>query len=51
MNNNNSTQPTKNTQPVQPKRKPNEQVGFHFSSSLKITDPETGQVLLKIRAD
>lgn len=32
-------------------RKPNEQVGFHFSSSLKITDPNTGEVLIKIRAD
>jgi hypothetical protein len=49
MNQNNSQQPT--PQPVQPTKKPNEQVGFHFSSSLKITDPETGKVLLKMRAD
>lgn len=32
-------------------KKPNEQAGFHFSSSLKITDPNTKQVILQIRAD
>jgi len=37
-------------QPAQ-ERKPNEQAGFHFSSSLKITDPNTGQVLVQMRAD
>lgn len=34
-----------------PTKKPNEQVGFHFSSSMKITDPNTGKVLLQIRCD
>jgi hypothetical protein len=38
-------------QPVQNERKPNEQAGFHFSSALKITDPETGQVFVQMRAD
>ena len=32
-------------------KKPNEQVGFHFSSSMKITDPNTGTVLLQMRCD
>lgn len=32
-------------------KKPNEQAGFHFSSSLKITDPNTKQVILQMRAD
>ena len=41
----------KQPQPMQPERKPNEQAGFYFSSSLKITDPNTGQVLVQMRAD
>jgi hypothetical protein len=36
---------------TQPTKKPNEQVGFHFSSSMKITDPNTGKVLLQMRCD
>jgi hypothetical protein len=32
-------------------KKPNENAGFYFSSSLKITDPETKQVLLQMRCD
>jgi hypothetical protein len=32
-------------------RKPNENAGFYFSSSIKITDPETGQVLVQMRCD
>jgi hypothetical protein len=31
--------------------KPNEQAGFHFSSSIKITDPNSGEVLVQMRAD
>ena len=31
--------------------KPNENTGIHVSSSLRITDPETGQVLLQMRCD
>lgn len=30
---------------------PNEKYGFHFSSSLKITDKETGKVLVQMRCD
>jgi hypothetical protein len=32
-------------------RKPNENAGFYFSSSIKITDPETGRVLVQMRCD
>jgi hypothetical protein len=31
--------------------KTDEKVGFYFSSSIKITDPETKEVLLQIRGD
>lgn len=29
----------------------NEQTGFFYSSSLKISDPKTGQVLVNMRCD
>ena len=32
-------------------RKPNDTAGFHFSSSIKITNPDSGEVLLHARAD
>jgi hypothetical protein len=32
-------------------KKPNEKAGFSFSSSIKITDPVTGKVLVQKRAD
>lgn len=32
-------------------KKPNENAGFYFSSSIKITDPESGQVLVQMRCD
>jgi len=32
-------------------RKPNENAGFHFSSSVKIFDPNTQQVILHKRGD
>jgi len=32
-------------------RRPNEQTGFYFSGSLKITDPESGEVIVQMRAD
>ena len=32
-------------------KRPDEQVGFHFSSSIKITDPDTGEVLVQMRCD
>lgn len=41
------------TQQVQKpaEKKPNEQSGFYFSSFLKITDPETNEVLVEQRGD
>ena len=41
----------KSTQEPNNGKKPNEQFGFYFSSSIKITDPKTGQVLLQKRCD
>jgi hypothetical protein len=32
-------------------KKPNEHSGFYFSSFLKITDPETNEVLVEQRGD
>ena len=32
-------------------KKPNENAGFHFSSSIKIFDPNTQQVILHKRGD
>lgn len=29
----------------------NEKVGFHYSSSLKITDKKSGEILLHMRCD
>lgn len=29
----------------------NEKVGFYYSSSLKISDPKTGEVLVQMRCD
>lgn len=34
-----------------PEKKPNEMGGFYFSSSVKIFDPETNQILLQKRGD
>lgn len=48
---NKGTNNTKTDKPVQQERKPNESVGFHFSSSIKISDPNTGKVLVQKRAD
>ena len=32
-------------------KKPKENAGFYFSSSLKITDPNTKEVLVQMRGD
>jgi len=32
-------------------KKPNEHGGFYFSSSVRITDPNTKEVLVQIRGD
>lgn len=34
-----------------PEKKPNESGGFYFSSFLKITDPNTNEVLVQKRGD
>lgn len=46
-----NTTPNKNIPQPKVEKKPNENVGFSFSSSVKIIDPETGQVLVQQRAD
>jgi hypothetical protein len=55
MNTNNaskiSDEHSSNKRQSSPTKKPNEQVGFHFSSSMKITDPNTGKVILHMRCD
>lgn len=38
-------------QAAQSEGKPNESSGFHFQSSIKIIDPNTGEVLVQKRAD
>jgi hypothetical protein len=39
------------TQQKQAERRPNEQAGFYFSGFVKITDLDTGKVLLHTRTD
>lgn len=41
------TEPNK----LQPESKPNEHGGFYFSSHLRITDPNTKEVLVQQRGD
>lgn len=45
----NKQKPIDNTKEVGPK--PDEHGGFYFSSFLKITDPETKEVLVQTRGD
>jgi len=49
MNKNTEDQPKK--EPEATKAKPNEHVGFYFSSGIKITDPNTKEVLVQMRGD
>jgi len=51
INNNMNTQ--QNQKPAEDKteKRPNELGGFYFSSHLKIHDPNTKEVLVKIRGD
>ena len=37
--------------PAQPEKKPNETGGFYFSSSIKIFDPETQEIIVQTRGD
>jgi hypothetical protein len=36
---------------IEPSRKPNEVGGFYFSSSIKIFDPDTKEVMVQQRGD
>lgn len=40
-----------NQPPQAETKKPNETLSFHLSAGLKITDPETGEVLVQMRAE
>ena len=51
MNERTNNTTAENKKSVPQERKPNESAGFHFSSSIKISDPNTGQVLVQKRAD
>lgn len=35
--------------PAETGNKPQEKYGLHFSSSIKITDPDTGKVIVQMR--
>jgi len=48
---NKSTEKTNNNSPTLPEKKPNETGGFYFSSSIKIFDPETKEILVQKRGD
>ena len=39
------------TEKTEKSTKPNESSGIYFSSSLKITDPDTDEVLVQMRGD
>ena len=41
----------KKNKPNSNEKKPNEHGGFYFSSSIKITDPNTKEVLVQKRGD
>jgi hypothetical protein len=45
------TEKEQSTEAIVQEKKPNENVGFFFSSSIKITDPNTSEVLVQMRAD
>lgn len=49
MNENSDKKPQQEQKPAV--RTPDEQSGFYFSSFLKITDPETNEVLVEQRGD
>ncbi len=48
---NEKTEENKNQQSDTPEKKPNEHGGFYFSSGIKITDPNTKEVLVQMRGD
>ena len=40
-----------NLEEKEPEKKPNEVGGFYFSSTIKIFDPETNEILVQKRGD
>ena len=48
---NEKVEENKQQQPEKPGPKPNEHGGFYFSSGIKITDPNTKEVLVHMRGD
>jgi len=48
---NNTTDETNKKQPNSPGPKPDEEGGFYFSSHVRITDPNTKEVLVQTRGD
>ena len=50
-NMNNSNQQKQNPAEDKTEKRPNEVGGFYFSSHLKIHDPNSKEVLVKIRGD
>ena len=48
---NEKTDENKQNQTEKPEAKPKEHGGFYFSSSIKITDPNTKEVLVQMRGD
>jgi hypothetical protein len=51
INNNMNTQQTQKPAEDKTEKRPNELGGFYFSSHLKIQDPNTKEVLVKLRGD
>jgi len=53
MNNNQTTDQSKDSNVVaqSAESKPNDSAGIYYSTSIKITDPSTGQVLLHARGE
>ncbi len=48
---NKTVEESKENTPEKPGPKPNETGGFYFSSSIKIFDPETKEILVQKRGD
>ena len=44
-------QESNKSEPKRPEPKPNEHGGFYFSSTVKITDPNTKEILVQMRGD
>ena len=51
MNDKNDNMVDEKSEKPEPKTRPNDTGGFYFSSFLKITDPNTEEVLVHTRGD